>query len=731
MSNLNPPSQYAVDEIDNTKLNEIKGNIITKHQAYKRTDVNDKALEDIIRGYLILQKSFHTFLIYCNVYATIQNELVDKLSDPLQFNNIRTQILRNAIVLVQMYKYIENGHRYSPNDVSQQDEKNVTIDPPHPLKYTGIGCDDFVSNDRRKLNNIRKVQELCFKGKKKTNSSTGEQIIEKYFNLLNSIPNEVTDKMNELKKSVRCMTFDKDLSTIKFKYQGRDVMSISTYILSPIMNLSKKRHCIPNWSKQQWEYFLRSYTVMKVVLLSDIIQQDTIPTEEEKFLWKQIKKIGGQQQNTLPLINNQITQKRRIIETESSSSSEDDDLFHNTQSGVKKNLLKTFESEDDDDGGDSVDANKFAGQSNLTTSTPTTSITTSIPTTSNPGGGGGDGRDSGGGDDEKGQSNLTTSTPTTSITTSIPTTSNPGGGGGDGRDSGGGDDEKVSITSNVGGGGGSDNGGDKGGGGNDDVNNDESMLVDVEGYVSLVLGSNISMDQKKLIDGYMQEELLEKLKDEIKDLESKKDVDATERKRKYLKEFIAERLLTYESEDDNKRVFHICRESILSLRPNTWLNDEIMNWYFNCSSLSQLAKDQDSCIVSTYYYSMLMDVGHTQEYTFENVKKWKCFSEKTPLEMSKVYIPVNLNNQHWVLVVIDNPSKTITYYDSKMRDGAFNELTDEITLQSIRNRLQNIMKLLKEYNNSLPDYKYTSVRLPGQVRGEFMNFCIYLSCYLN
>ena len=257
------------------------------------------------------------------------------------------------------------------------------------------------------------------------------------------------------------------------------------------------------------------------------------------------------------------------------------------------------------------------------------------------------------------------------------------------------------------------------------------MLVDVEGYVSLVLGSNISMDQKKLIDGYMQEELLEKLKDEIKDLESKKDVDATERKRKYLKEFIAERLLTYESEDDNKRVFHICRESILSLRPNTWLNDEIMNWYFNCSSLSQLAKDQDSCIVSTYYYSMLMDVGHTQEYTFENVKKWKCFSEKTPLEMSKVYIPVNLNNQHWVLVVIDNPSKTITYYDSKMRDGAFNELTGEITLQSIRNRLQNIMKLLKEYNNSLPDYKYTSVRLPGQVRGEFMNFCIYLSCYLN
>ena len=116
-----------------------------------------------------------------------------------------------------MDKNIGNGHRYSPTDVGQKDNKNVIINPLHPLGYTGNGCDDFISNDRRKLNNIRKMQELCFKGKKQTNSSIGEQIIEKYFNLLNSIPNEVTDKMNELKKSVRCMTFDKDLSKKKFK----------------------------------------------------------------------------------------------------------------------------------------------------------------------------------------------------------------------------------------------------------------------------------------------------------------------------------------------------------------------------------------------------------------------------------------------------------------------------------------------------------------------------------
>jgi hypothetical protein len=750
MSNSN--NNFAVDEIDNTKLNEILSKIINNHSSYTATTENDKALEDIIRGYLILQNSSNTFLIYCNVYAKIQKELVDKLSDPLQFNNIRTQILRNAIVLVQMYKYIENGHRYSPTDVRQKDNKNVSINPLHPLGYTGNGCDDFSSNDRRKLNNIRKVQKLCYAGKKQTNLSIREGIIEKYFNLLNSIPNEVTDKMNELKRSVPYMIFDKDLSTIKFRYQGGET-SVSTNILSPIMNLSRKRHCIPNWSKDQWMHFLRSYTFMKAVMLNDYKQQDYEPTEEEKSLWIQMRRIGGnQQQKTLPIVNNQITnQKRRIIKTTKHESDDDDDLFNNdSQSGVKRNLQNNFNEDSDDDGkggdlcGGSEGGRVGGGEDNVGGD--------GMKLSQLDDGGDDRGGSSGIGDDNKKESkivgdndankfaghfNLTTSNPITSIpTTSIPTTFNPGGGGGDGGDSGGGDDEKETTSSNSGGGGdvgggggGSDNGGDKGGGGNDDLNNDESKPMDVEEYVSLVCDSQISNDEKELIRGYMQEELLKKLNDEIKDLESKKDKDATDSKKKYREEFIFERLFTYESKDNG--VFHICRESILSLRPNKWLNDEIMNWYFNCKSLSKLVEDQDSCILSTYYYSRLMDVNNKKEYTFENVKTWKCFRIKNPLEMKKIYIPVNLGNQHWVLVVIDNPSKTITFYDSLMSEEAFNDNTGEITSKCNRNILDNIMRLLKEYDTNLPDYKYTSVRLPRQEGGEFINFCIYLSCYLN
>ena len=46
MSNSN--NDFAVDEIDNTKLNEILRNIIKNHPSYTATPRNDKALEDII-----------------------------------------------------------------------------------------------------------------------------------------------------------------------------------------------------------------------------------------------------------------------------------------------------------------------------------------------------------------------------------------------------------------------------------------------------------------------------------------------------------------------------------------------------------------------------------------------------------------------------------------------------------------------------------------------------------
>ena len=87
MSNLNPPSQYAVDEIDNTKLNEIKGNIIKmfmnrgfiKPENYKKyvnkfiTDEND----DVILIEELLDTMEKNNLDYTNTFRDLMNDKIN------------------------------------------------------------------------------------------------------------------------------------------------------------------------------------------------------------------------------------------------------------------------------------------------------------------------------------------------------------------------------------------------------------------------------------------------------------------------------------------------------------------------------------------------------------------------------------------------------------------------------------------------------------------------------
>ena len=54
-------------------------------------------------------------------------------------------------------------------------------------------------------------------------------------------------------------------------------------------------------------------------------------------------------------------------------------------------------------------------------------------------------------------------------------------------------------------------------------------------------------------------------------------------------------------------------------------------------------------------------------YTFKNVKRW---SRKLSIFLlDKVFIPINVGNSHWVLLVAYIKLKKIKYYDSMGRDG--------------------------------------------------------------
>ena len=101
----------------------------------------------------------------------------------------------------------------------------------------------------------------------------------------------------------------------------------------------------------------------------------------------------------------------------------------------------------------------------------------------------------------------------------------------------------------------------------------------------------------------------------------------------------------------------ITRSDLSTLRDATWLNDEVVNFYFNLIK-QRNEKDKNLPkvhVFNTYFYPKIMKSGHA------GVKK---FARKINIfEMDVILVPVHLG-MHWCLTVIDFKNKQLAYYDS-------------------------------------------------------------------
>ena len=92
---------------------------LKEHKKYSKSEDNDKTIKSVVNKYVLLKQSYKSYMEYCEVYKLVQQSLIDKkrnCNDSRDIDQINTQIMRNAIVLVQLYKYIDRGERYSPSD---------------------------------------------------------------------------------------------------------------------------------------------------------------------------------------------------------------------------------------------------------------------------------------------------------------------------------------------------------------------------------------------------------------------------------------------------------------------------------------------------------------------------------------------------------------------------------------------------------------------------------------
>jgi sentrin-specific protease 1 len=110
---------------------------------------------------------------------------------------------------------------------------------------------------------------------------------------------------------------------------------------------------------------------------------------------------------------------------------------------------------------------------------------------------------------------------------------------------------------------------------------------------------------------------------------------------------------------------------LVCLRRNTWLNDEVVNFYMAMLQErdARLCSASNGARLPSHYFNsfFMTKLLENGQYNYGQVKRW---SKKFDVfALDRVFIPINLNNTHWVMAVVFVQKKEIHYYDSMSGSG--------------------------------------------------------------
>lgn len=125
---------------------------------------------------------------------------------------------------------------------------------------------------------------------------------------------------------------------------------------------------------------------------------------------------------------------------------------------------------------------------------------------------------------------------------------------------------------------------------------------------------------------------------------------------------------------------HLTRKSMRTLNPEGWLDDKIINTWFELLQERSLAKAKYDAsaldlFMTTQFIEWLLVNGNS--YCYENVKRWnrpelikkKCEQATTVFDFARVFIPVHVDGGHWCLAVVFMRQRVVQYYDSNNPEG--------------------------------------------------------------
>lgn len=99
----------------------------------------------------------------------------------------------------------------------------------------------------------------------------------------------------------------------------------------------------------------------------------------------------------------------------------------------------------------------------------------------------------------------------------------------------------------------------------------------------------------------------------------------------------------------NRDNFEVTVRDFKTLTPRRWLNDTVIEFF-----MKQIEKNSKGIVAfNSFFYTTLSERG------YQGVRRWMKRKKAQINDLEKIFVPVNLNQSHWALGMIDISRKRI------------------------------------------------------------------------
>lgn len=149
----------------------------------------------------------------------------------------------------------------------------------------------------------------------------------------------------------------------------------------------------------------------------------------------------------------------------------------------------------------------------------------------------------------------------------------------------------------------------------------------------------------------------------------------------------------------NKNKFEVRVHDIKTLAPKRWLNDTVIEYF-----MQHIERSTSKTVAfNSFFYSSLSERG------YQGVRRWMKRKKTSIDKLDRIFFPINLNQSHWALCMVDLVKKRINYIDS-LSNGP-NAMSFAI-LSDIQNYV------IEESKQTIgEDFEFNHIKCPQQPNG--------------